>query len=274
MTTVAVIPARFASSRFPGKPLAKETGKYLIQHVCERVGECSAIDRVVVATDDQRIAEAVASFGGAVCMTRTDHSTGTDRIAEAADLLSLADGDLVVNVQGDEPEIHPADLEKVIGLHDSSQIDVPGGRGGSGACEIGTLAVPFSEDGPCAGPGSPDDPNCVKVVVSTSGEALYFSRSLIPYPRKPAGIVTDPTAYRLHLGVYTYTVAALKEITSARPTALETTESLEQLRWLEMGKRIKVATAEHRMIGIDTPQEYEAFVQRVRSAHPQVPASG
>jgi len=264
MTTVAVIPARFASSRFPGKPLANDTGKYLVQHVYERVGACSAIDRVVVATDDQRIAKAVESFGGTVCMTRSDHVTGTDRIAEAAELLSLAEGDLIVNVQGDEPEIHPVDLDRVIGLC----------RDVSGACEIGTLAVPFAADGPRSGPNSPDDPNCVKVVVSTDGEALYFSRSLIPYPRATAGLVIDPTAYWLHLGIYAYIVATLREITCAGPSPLERSESLEQLRWLEMGKRIMVATATHRTNGIDTPQDYAAFAVRVRSGQQQVATGG
>jgi len=263
MTTVAVIPARFASTRFPGKPLAKETGKYLVQHVCERVAECCRIDRVVVATDDRRIAEAVESFGGAVCMTRLDHPTGTDRIAEAAERLALSDGDLVVNVQGDEPEVHPKDLERVIGLH-----------GRPGGCEIATLAIPFPSDGPCTGSGSPDDPNCVKVVVSADGAALYFSRSLIPYPRPTQGVVRDPTTYRLHLGIYAYRVSVLREITRSAPSPLECCESLEQLRWLESGKRIMVATAEHRTHGIDTPQDYAAFVARVRSARQQVPASG
>ena len=172
MTTIAVIPARYGSTRFPGKPLARDTGKYLIQHVYENVAACSRIDRTLVATDDKRIADAVVSFGGSVQMTAADHRSGTDRIGEVAASLSLDDDDLVLNVQGVEPEIDPTVLDRLIQQMTAES-----------TCRIGTLAAPFDDAGPKTGPGSPTDPNCVKVVTDATGRALYFSRSPIPFPR-------------------------------------------------------------------------------------------
>jgi len=254
LTTLAVIPARYASTRFPGKPLADKTGKYLIQHVCERVGECSKIDRVIVATDDDRIVRAVESFGGEACMTRPDHATGTDRVAEVAATLSLADDDLVLNVQGDEPEIDPDALDRLL---DRMNADAD-------SCRIGTLAAPFAADGPREGPGSPFDPNCVKVVVDVGGRALYFSRSPIPYPRETGGVVDRPSRWLLHLGAYAFRMDALRTITGGglKRTALEQAESLEQLRWLEHGLPIGVVIVEHAFVGIDTPEDYATFVER------------
>ena len=254
MTTTAVIPARYASTRFPGKPLAKQTGKYLIQHVCEQVARCDAIDRVVVATDDRRIAEAVTSFGGEARMTREDHPSGTDRVAEVVDAIGLQDGDLVLNVQGDEPEIAPEALTRLVGVISS------------GSHAIATLAAPFDKDGPTEGPGSPLDPNCVKVVAGDDGRALYFSRSLVPYPRTSHGRIERPSDWLLHLGVYAFQTDSLRRITTSagrRADGLAQTESLEQLAWLQAGFDIGVATIQHPFVGIDTPEDYAAFVTRV-----------
>ena len=256
MSTIAIIPARYGSSRFPGKPLAKDTGKYLIQHVYERVERCTSIDRVIVATDDERIIKAVSSFGGRVCLTRADHATGTERIAEVATTLQLADDDLVINVQGDEPDISPSDLDALVGrmcrddtLH-----------------EIGTLAAPFDDQGPREGPGSPLDPNCVKVVLDRHGRAMYFSRCLIPYPRGTGGAVDKPSNWLLHQGVYAFRTATLRTITAAggmQRGILESCESLEQLRWLEHGLNIWVLVVDRALVGIDTPEDYAEFVSRM-----------
>ncbi|MHC4696248.1 MAG: 3-deoxy-manno-octulosonate cytidylyltransferase [Planctomycetota bacterium] len=261
MTTVGVIPARYSSSRFPGKPLANDTGKYLIQHVFERVQACTQIDRVIVATDDERIVEAVKSFGGEARLTRSDHLSGTDRVGEVAAVLGLADDDLVINVQGDEPEIRPEDLDRLIDrMRDGASMG------------IGTLAAPFDDDGPRQGPGSPLDPNCVKVVVDRKGRALYFSRSPIPCPRDSEGVADKPSRWLLHLGVYAFRASALRAITTgggAEHGVLETAESLEQLRWLEHGMPVAVVIVDHRFVGIDTPEDYAAFVSRM-TAGPQV----
>lgn len=255
MTTIAVIPARFASTRFPGKPLAKETGKFMIQHVYERVCGAARIDRAIVATDDERILQAVRSFGGQAAMTRSDHFSGTDRVAEVAAAAGLRNGDLVLNVQGDEPEIEPSSLDKLIE------------KMGEGGSRIGTIAAPFDDAGPREGAGSPLDPNCVKVVVDAAGRALYFSRSPIPYPRDTKGVVDRPSRWLLHMGVYAFRAETLAAIAGGRlaPSTLEKAESLEQLRWLEAGYPIVVAVVAHRSVGIDTPEDYAAFVRRYSS---------
>jgi len=252
VTTVAVIPARFASTRFPGKPLAADTGKFMIQHVYERVMAAARVDRVIVATDDDRIMAAVQSFGGEGCMTRSDHVSGTDRVAEVTDLVGLADHDIVLNVQGDEPEIEPGSLDKLVAMMDG------------GAATIGTIAAPFDDAGPREGVGSPMDPNCVKVVVNSRGTAMYFSRSAIPFPRDTKGIVDKPSRWLLHMGVYAFRAGTLREVAGGRlaPGKLEKAESLEQLRWLEGGFSITVVVVEHRSVGIDTPEDYAAFVRR------------
>lgn len=257
MTTIAVIPARYASSRFPGKPLAKNTGKFLIQHVYERVIACDRIDRVMVATDDERIMEAVNSFGGEAVMTRADHVSGTHRVAEAVSVLSMDDDDLVLNVQGDEPEIDPSAVKRLIESMPS----------GSSACRIGTLASRFDDSGPKTGAGSPLDPNCVKVVVDNAGRALYFSRSAIPFPRDTKGVIDDPSKWLLHLGVYAFRADTLRTIVGSdlTPGKLEQAESLEQLRWLEHGLPILVVTVPRASIGVDTPEDYAAFVKRVKT---------
>jgi len=256
MTTFAVIPARFGSTRFPGKPLAKETGKFMIQHVYERVSAARRIDRAIIATDDERIVAAVKSFGGEARMTRSDHVSGTDRVGEVAAALELADDDIVLNVQGDEPEIEPSSLDRLV----ARMADAPDG------VTIGTIAAPFDDAGPRQGPGSPFDPNCVKVVVDAAGRALYFSRSPIPYPRDTGGAVDRPSRWLLHIGVYAFRAATLREITGGKlaPSRLEKSESLEQLRWLENGLPVAVVIVEHRSVGIDTPEDYVAFVERTK----------
>lgn len=249
MRVVAVIPARFASTRYPGKPLLRETGKFLIQHVYERAASAKGLDLVLVATDDERIAEAVRSFGGRVEMTRADHPSGTDRIAEVAVRLGGEAEDIFLNVQGDEPEIDPANLERLAARLAGERPD----------CPMATLACPFPDD------GDPRDPNAVKVVCNAAGRALYFSRSLIPYPRE-SGAGAPRASCLLHLGVYAYRRAFLLQMASWPPGALEQVEKLEQLRVLEQGYALAVEIVDHACVGIDTPRDYAQFVARWRPA--------
>ncbi|GMV97315.1 MAG: 3-deoxy-manno-octulosonate cytidylyltransferase [Phycisphaerae bacterium] len=262
MTAAAIIPARYASTRFPGKPLASATGKPMIQHVYEAVAAAKRLDRVIVATDDERIAAAVRGFGGRVEMTRSDHPTGTDRVAEVVGRLmeshrrdagatrdagAAAGLDLVINVQGDEPEMDPASIDRLVELMDSRP-EAP----------VGSLACRFSNAADVLNPA------CVKVVLDGQGHALYFSRSLIPYPRDAGGRVEEPGRWLLHLGIYAYRPAFLMKLTRTPPTELERIEQLEQLRVLSMGERIAMAVVERHSSGIDTPEQYEAFVRRYR----------
>lgn len=274
MKTIAVIPARMGAQRFPGKPLANETGKYLVQHVYEQAAAARSIDRVIVATDDDRIVAAVRSFGGEVCLTRNDHVSGTDRVGEVAVGLRLADDDLVLNVQGDEPELHPDVLDRLVerfreplaaGSFSGTDSD---GTDPRNFPRIGTVAARFADDGPAEGPGSPLDSNRVKVVLDHAGRALYFSRSLIPFPRDTAGRIDRPSRWLLHLGVYAFRADVLCRITTPGRIphgGLEEVESLEQLRWLQAGLSIAVVPVDHAFTGVDTPRDYAAFVARFRS---------
>jgi len=246
LEAVVIIPARLASQRFPGKVLVNDTGKYLIQHVYEQVRQASGVDRVVVAADDRRTVEACRSFGAEVVLTDPTLASGTDRVAAVAKDL---DADIVINVQGDEPEIDPSCVEQLIGVLKEAP-EVP----------MATLATPFGEE------DDPTDPNCVKVVVGKDGTALYFSRSLIPYPRDSGGRVADPGRYLWHLGIYGYRRGFLLSLSQLPPSPLEQTERLEQLRALWHGYKIKVAVTTHRSCGIDTAEEYRAFVQRYLKA--------
>jgi 3-deoxy-manno-octulosonate cytidylyltransferase (CMP-KDO synthetase) len=243
MTAIAVIPARYASVRFPGKMLADRTGKPLIQHVYEHACAAALVRRVLVATDDERIADAVRRFGGEVAMTRPDHPNGTSRLAEAAAML---DAELIVNVQGDEPEIAP----RLIDVAVQNVVD-------NADCPMGTLASPFGAD------EDPADPNIVKVVLNRVGRALYFSRSLIPFDRDGGGEVKALK----HVGLYVYQRDFLSKYSQLDETPLERCERLEQLRVLEHGYAITVAVAEAHFHGIDTPQQYEAFVARYNALH-------
>jgi len=241
VSVIAIIPARYASTRLPGKPLLAETGRPLIQHVVEAVRRADGVDRTVVATDDKRIIEAVAGFGGEAVITSESCRSGTDRLAEAADVLGLADEDLVLNIQGDEPEI-PADcVEKLIELLWTAD------------AEMVTLAAPLADD-------LADRPDKVKVVCDASGKALYFSRAKIPFDRDG----DSPVGYLLHLGVYGYRVAFLKRFAALPPAPAEQAEKLEQLRALEHGFAIAVAVVDCDVAGIDTPEDYAAFVTRTR----------
>jgi len=248
MQTLAVIPARYGSKRFPGKPLVRETGKFLVQHVYEQVALARLVDRVIVATDDRRIAEAVQSFGGESAMTRADHPSGTDRVAEVA---AHEPADLIVNVQGDEPEMSPAHIDRLIERmnHDAD-------------ATIGTLCCPF------AAGNDPRDANKVKVVCDARDRALYFSRALIPHVRAPTGAKPLDDAnrpWRLHLGIYAYRPQTLLALSQLPPTPLEQIEKLEQLRFLEHGYAITVAEVDRAAQGIDTPEDYAAFVQRANA---------
>jgi 3-deoxy-manno-octulosonate cytidylyltransferase (CMP-KDO synthetase) len=250
MQVVAVIPARFGSTRFPGKPLAKKTGRFLIQHVYEQVADARRVDRCIVATDDERIVEAVRSFGGEAAMTRPDHPSGTDRIAEVVRGLPGEPDDIILNVQGDEPEIEPAYLDRLVDrLAGESPEAVP----------AATLACPFP-------PGAdPRDPNCVKVVCDRNKRALYFSRALVPYPQEGDSAAVEHSGWLLHLGVYAYRRAFLLNFAQWNATPLERVERLEQLRILERGYALAVEVVERAGVGINTPEDYERFVARVRS---------
>ena len=241
MSIVAVIPARYDSSRFPGKPLAKATGKYLIQHVYEQVRTCGQIDQVIIATDDERISRAAREFSAECLMTGSDHASGTDRIAEVAAGL---DAEIIINVQGDEPEIEPAALEKLIGRLKAD----PG-------IKMATLARPFAEN------EDPGNPNLVKVVLDDKGYALYFSRSVILHGRGCPGGVAGAQRYLLHLGVYGYRRDFLLEFAKMPASELEKLEHLEQLRAIQAGVGIAVDIVSYVGAGIDTPQEYEDWVR-------------
>ncbi len=242
MSVIAIIPARYASTRLPGKPLLDRTGKTLIQHVVESVARAGRVQRVVVATDDQRIFDAVAAFGGQAVMTSIAHRSGTDRLNEAAAKLHLADDDVVVNVQGDEPDIPPACVDELVGLLETC------------ATPMATLCTPLEE-------AQADNPNRVKVVFGRDRRALYFSRSRIPFDRDAAGNVR----YYLHLGIYAYRTAFLRLFAGLSPTPAEEAEKLEQLRALEHGHAIAVACVNYDGAGIDTPADYEAFVKRMKN---------
>ena len=243
MKFIAVIPARYASTRFPGKPLAVLGGKTVIQRVYEQA--VSVLPEAYVATDDERIFQAVEAFGGRAVMTRADHKSGTDRIQEAVEKIAT-DADIIINIQGDEPLIQPSQIETLMHLFDDP------------ATQIGTLGKRFETIDAVRNPNSP------KIVTDRRGFALYFSRSVIPYIR---GIEADEwlTHYPFlkHLGIYAYRREVLAEVTHLPQSALEKAESLEQLRWLENGYRIRVGLTDVETVGIDTPEDLaraEAFL--------------
>lgn len=251
-SAIAVIPARYASTRFPGKPLADRTGKPLIQHVVERVRQAKRIARIVVATDDRRIFNAVRGFGCDAAMTRDDHPNGSSRIAEVAAGLPESEQSLyIVNVQGDEPQIEPAVIDELV--------DGLAAEPADGGAPMATLASPFAPD------EDPNDPNVVKLVVGRIQgryRALYFSRSLIPFDRDPHDPAASKAAPIKHPGLYAYRRDFLLRYVQLPPTSLELTEKLEQLRVLEHGYAIAVVQTHVRHHGIDTPEQYEAFVRQ------------
>ena len=236
MKFISIIPARYASTRFPGKPLAMLGGKSVIQRVYEKVS--GVIDETWVATDDERIFNAVESFGGKVVMTRNDHKSGTDRIEEAIEKIG-GDYDVVINVQGDEPFIQASQIKTVCDCFDDP------------STEIATLGKPFGNDMDAI-----NNPNSPKIVVDKKGYAMYFSRSVIPFVRGKES-KEWPLFYPFlkHIGLYAYRRNVLAEVTRLPQGELEKAESLEQLRWLENGYRIKVGLTDVETVGIDTPED-------------------
>ena len=237
MKFIGIIPARYASTRFPGKPLALLGGKPVIQHVYEKVA--AVLEAAYVATDDERIYDVVKSFGGQVVMTRTDHKSGTDRIEEAIEKIG-GEWDVVVNVQGDEPFVAKSQLDTICHCFDDP------------TTQIATLGKPFESMEAVQKPNSP------KIVVDNMGFAMYFSRSVIPYVRgKEMSSWLTHYPFLKHLGIYAYRKDVLRQVTQLPQSSLEIAESLEQLRWLQNGFKIKVGTTDVETVGIDTPQDLE-----------------
>ncbi len=279
MKAVVVIPARYESTRLPGKVLLKETGKFLIEHVWERVREARLIDEVIIATDDERVAEAAQVFAATAVMTSCEHQTGTDRIAEVA---AGIDADIIINVQGDEPDIEPGMIDQLVGM--LSDAEAP----------MATLAAPIGSDEELG------DPNVVKVVLDREGFALYFSRAAIPYVRDrgPSGVEPgveekladvergassvergqgicnrehltasrEPATFLRHIGIYGYKRAFLLKYPGLARGPLEELEKLEQLRALENGYKIKVGLTQYVPAGVDTREQYEAFKRRYETS--------
>jgi 3-deoxy-manno-octulosonate cytidylyltransferase (CMP-KDO synthetase) len=254
---VVCIPARLGSTRFPAKVLAKDTGKYLVQHVWEKACKAKVPQMVIIATDDSRVVDAAKSFGADAILTSPELQSGTDRVAAAVEHLDV---DIVINLQGDEPEIEPSSIDILANL----MLKNPD-------CEMGTLAAPFHNKEQIA------DTSIVKVVITSNesqapsrefravrhGQAIYFSRSVIPYDRAAAGI--GPVSnYLRHLGIYAYKKDFLLKITKLPPSMLEKSESLEQLRVLENGYKILVGIVERASSGIDTADQYADFVKRYK----------
>jgi 3-deoxy-manno-octulosonate cytidylyltransferase (CMP-KDO synthetase) len=240
-SAVIVLPARYASSRLPGKPLLCETGKYLIQHVYEAAAQARLAQEVIVATDDPRIQSAVRSFGGSVMLTDPGHPSGTDRVAEVARVIPA---DLFVNLQGDEPLIDPASLDLLISL-----------LAGDPEADMATLAAPL------ANLEQYHSPHCVKVVCDDAGRALYFSRSPIPFVRDgQPDLEARPARFLQHIGLYAYRRSFLLRLAGLPPHPLETIEKLEQLRALAHGCRMPVGLIERPTLGVDTREDYDRFV--------------
>ena len=249
MKFIGIIPARYASTRFPGKPLADMDGKPMIQRVYEQV--CHTLDKVCVATDDPRIESAVLAFGGEVVMTSDQHRSGTDRCFEAYQKVG-AGYDVVINIQGDEPFIQPQQIETLKNCFTDHSV-----------C-IATLATPFAADGDFE--KTLFNANSPKVVLNKKGDAMYFSRSIVPYIRgqKYTEWLSCHTFYK-HIGLYAYRAETLAEITQLPQSSLEKAESLEQLRWLENGYAIRVGLTDQETIGIDTPEDMEKALRFLRS---------
>jgi 3-deoxy-manno-octulosonate cytidylyltransferase (CMP-KDO synthetase) len=244
MNTVAVIPARYASTRLPGKPLISIGGKTMIERVWERARQAKLVSKVIVATDDERIASAVRAFGGEVALTRADHRSGTERVAEVA--ATHAEAEILVNVQGDMPLIDPAAIDAAIeALREDESVS------------MATLAVPISNAAEIM------DPNVVKTVVDFDGNALYFSRAPIPWVRDRGGPVH--AKHLKHLGLYVFRREALLEFATFPQGDLERIEQLEQLRWLENGNRIRVAEIEQESVEVDTPEDVKRVEKMLAS---------
>jgi 3-deoxy-manno-octulosonate cytidylyltransferase (CMP-KDO synthetase) len=243
---IGIIPARYASTRFPGKPLVDIHGKTMIQRVYEQARKASSLSRVIVATDDQRIEKSVREFGGEVCMTSADHPSGTDRCAEVIQKMNLQ-CDAVINIQGDEPFINPAQINLVSNCFQDSRT------------ELATLIRKIQSTEILFNPNSP------KVIVDADGFAIYFSRQAIPYVRgaQQHDWLRVHEFYQ-HIGIYGYRSDSLLEITKLPPSSLEKSESLEQLRWIENGYKIKTAVTEFETLAVDTPEDLKNILERVK----------
>jgi len=245
MKTLGIIPARFESSRFPGKPLVKIGGKTMIHRVYEQCLKTEILSDVIVATDDKRIFDHVKSFGGKVQMTSPNHPTGTDRIAEIAQ--KMEDFDVIVNIQGDEPFIHPQQIEAVLKVFEKNKI---------ARIATGVRVIKNQND--------IENPNVVKAVFGKNGKALYFSRSPIPFLRNIKKEDWGTIAFYKHIGMYAFRRDALLEITKLKPSRLESLESLEQLRWLENGFEIFIIELPFDSFGVDTPEDLEEAEKLLR----------
>ncbi len=245
MNIIGIIPARYASTRFPGKPLIKIKGKYMIQHVYERVS--NVLETVIVATDDKRIFDAVNKFGGKAIMTSPEHKSGTDRCAEALEKHSKKSNiifDVVINIQGDEPFIHKEHIEKLKTCFEDNNT------------QIATLIKPINDTETIFNPNSP------KVIINNKNEAIYFSRSPIPFVHKIEKNEWHKKAkFYKHLGIYGYNIEILKQITKIKQSSLEIAESLEQNRWIENGYSINVAITNIENYAIDTPNDLEVVLK-------------
>lgn len=236
-----IIPARFASSRFPGKPLADILGRPMFWHVYQRSRQCRALREVVLATDDQRIYDRAVALNVPVLMTSTSHRSGTDRVLEAARQLGLSRESVVVNIQGDEPALEPAMLDQLLAPFEQDQ-----------ELQVATLAREINGL-------EADDPNLVKVVLSAQGRALYFSRAVIPFAHS-----TEDRTYWGHIGLYAFRFRTLERFAALGPSPLEQVEQLEQLRLLEAGIPILVVPTRHQSIGVDRPEDLPRIVERLK----------
>ncbi len=247
MDIIGLIPARYASTRFPGKPLTDIAGKTMIQRVYEQAKKCRVLTEVIVATDDHRIEEAVKSFGGVVCMTLPSHPSGTDRCAEVVEKLNLK-CKAVVNIQGDEPFIEPMQIEQVCSCFEDERT------------QLATLIRKITDTEILFNPNTP------KVVVNNDGFAVYFSRQTLPYIRGKAESewLQQHTFYQ-HIGIYGYRTDVLKKITKLPSSSLEKAESLEQLRWIENGYKIKTATTTFDSLAVDSPADVERILKSPNS---------
>ncbi|HXP49277.1 MAG TPA: 3-deoxy-manno-octulosonate cytidylyltransferase [Bacteroidia bacterium] len=238
MKAIGIIPARYASTRFPGKPLVVIQGKTMIHRVYEQASKCSSLGSVVVATDDERIYKEVESFGGNVVMTAEHHKNGTERCVEALQKKNKANWDVIVNIQGDEPFIYPEQIDKVVACFKNKEV------------QIATLAMALENEKDL------HNPSIIKVVRKQNGEALYFSRSPIPFARDAKGADwTDKHGYLKHIGLYAFRTDIIEKLVALPPSSLELAESLEQLRWLENGYPIYVDLTKQESISIDTPED-------------------
>ena len=247
---VAVIPARYSATRLPGKPLVNLAGKPMIQRVWERAREAKRISRVIIATDDERIRQAAAGFGAEAVMTRSEHRSGTERVAEVAVSMPGSDDEIFVNVQGDEPLVEPDAIDTLVEAIESEE-----------GISVATLMVPIAK------PGDIMDPNIVKVVLDFDGNALYFSRAPIPWVRDRDAPVH--AQHMKHLGLYAFRRSALLDFATLPLGDLERIEQLEQLRWMENGYKIRVAETQHDSVSVDVPEDVvrvEKLLAQSRSA--------